>query len=98
MADPSSPTSLSGTRSTEEVRDDGQTDFFSSLWAPIARILTPERTERDTLAFSAPSHGRAMAPVQQCDAGPGRARASAFGLGSAFGFRTSGGGCRGAIN
>ena len=50
MADPSSPTSLSGTRSTEEVRDDGQTDFFSSLWAPIARILPPERTERDTLA------------------------------------------------
>lgn len=32
------------------VRDDGQTDFIGSLWATVARVLSPEETRRDTLA------------------------------------------------
>ncbi|MEN9678192.1 MAG: hypothetical protein RIS76_4088 [Verrucomicrobiota bacterium] len=42
--------SFSGTRSTEMVRDDGQTDFIGALWAPVARMLNPDEVRRDTLA------------------------------------------------
>lgn len=41
---------LPGTRSTEAVKDDGQIDFFSSLWAPVARVLNPTKVADDALA------------------------------------------------
>ena len=41
---------LPGTRSTEAVRDDGQTDFLGTLWAPVARLLAPVRHAGDLVA------------------------------------------------
>jgi predicted metal-dependent hydrolase len=50
MAAPSPNTRLPGTRSAEAVRDDGQLDFFRTLWSPIARVFRPAKPDRNAVA------------------------------------------------
>lgn len=50
MAAPSPNMPLPGTRSAGAVPDDGQLDFFRTLWSPVVRVFRPEKPLSDTVA------------------------------------------------